>query len=209
MLHTETVAKPTLELLNRLLAIPELADFSLVGGTNLSLRLGHRISIDLDLFSPESFDLLAVQDAIREQFSEAHELEARKQTLLFIIDGVKVDLIRHNYAHIEPVDLIDGIRLVSLPDVIAMKLGAVAGRGAKKDFWDIDRLLPDYSVAKMVSFYSKKYPQSDASQVVRSLVYFDDADEQEDPIDLQNTTWPQVKQRILKAVQAYVQGLIS
>ena len=209
MLHTETVAKPTLELLNRLLAIPELADFALVGGTNLSLRLGHRISIDLDLFTPESFDLLAVQEAIREQFSEAHELAARKQTLLFIIDGVKVDLIRHNYAHIEPVDLIDGIRLVSLPDVVAMKLGAVAGRGAKKDFWDIDTLLHRFTIDAMIAFYKQKYPQSNPGQVVRSLVYFDDANEQEDPIDLQSTTWRQVKQRISTAVQAYVQGLSS
>ncbi|MEZ0540695.1 nucleotidyl transferase AbiEii/AbiGii toxin family protein [Fibrella arboris] len=209
MLHTETVAKPTLDLLNRLLAIPELADFALVGGTNLSLRLGHRVSVDLDLFTPESFDLLAVKDAIRERFSEAHELEARKQTLLCIIDGVKVDLIRHNYIYIEPVDLIDGIRLASLPDVIAMKLGAVAGRGAKKDFWDIDRLLSRFTIADMIAFYRQKYPQSNSGQVVRSLVYFDDAEEQENPIDLQNTTWPQVKQRVSTAVQTYVQELIN
>ena len=209
MLHTETVAEPTLDLLNRLLAVPELANFALVGGTNLSLRLGHRISVDLNLFTPQPFDLAAVQGAIRSQFPSALELAARKQTLLFVIEQVKMDILLHEYPYLQPVDVVEGIRLVSLPDVIAMKLGAVAGRGAKKDFWDIDRLFQQYALADMIQFYARKYPQSDLGQVVRSLVYFDDAEEQENPNDLQGTTWLQVKGRITIAVQQYVQGLMG
>ena len=208
MLHTETVAAPTLDLLSRLLTIPELANFGLAGGTNLSLRLGHRISVDLDLFTPEQFDLADAQDAIRRQFPSALELTARKQTLLFVIESIKVDMLLHEYPHLQPIDIVEGIRLVSLPDVIAMKLGAVAGRGAKKDFWDIDRLLQQYTLADMVGFYALKYPQSDPGQVVRSLVYFDDAEGQENPNDLQGTTWLQVKRRITDAVRQHVQGLL-
>ena len=144
MLHTQTVAEPTLDLLRRLLAVPELANFALVGGTNLSLRLGHRTSIDLDLFTPEPFDLLSVQQAISKRFSQARELNARKQTLLYVIEGIKIDILLHEYTYLQPVDVIDGLRLASLPDVIGMKLGAVAGRGAKKDFWDVDALLKQY-----------------------------------------------------------------
>ncbi|MBO0938196.1 nucleotidyl transferase AbiEii/AbiGii toxin family protein [Fibrella sp. HMF5335] len=207
MLHTETVAEPTLDLLNCLLATPELANFSLVGGTNLSLRLGHRISVDLDLFTPQPFNLTDVQNAIRRQFPSALELTARKQTLLFVIDDVKVDILLHEYPYLQPIDVVENIRLVSLPDVIAMKLGAVAGRGAKKDFCVIDRLLQQYRLADMMGFYTQKYPQSDPGQVVRSLVYFDDAEEQENPNDLQQTTWPIVKQGITTAVQQYIQAL--
>lgn len=209
MLHTQTVAEPTLALLSRLLAIPELADFALVGGTNLSLRLGHRISVDLDLFTPYPFDLQTVQEAIRKTFPLALELNARKQTLLYIIEQVKVDILLHEYPYLQPVDLVGSIRLASFPDVIAMKLGAIVGRGAMKDFWDIDRLLMQYSLAEMIAFYARKYPQTDPGQVVRSLIYFNDAEQQEHPNDLQGTNWNKVKQRITAAVQQYVRGLIA
>lgn len=56
MLHTETVEPQTLRLLNRLMTAGSLKDFCLVGGTGLSLRYGHRKSIDLDMFSTKQFD---------------------------------------------------------------------------------------------------------------------------------------------------------
>ena len=57
MLQTQTVNGATLELLKSLMASPALKQFDLVGGTNLSLRLGHRLSIDLDLFTAQPFDV--------------------------------------------------------------------------------------------------------------------------------------------------------
>lgn len=134
MLHKETVAESTLELLKQLMALTELSSFSLVGGTNLALRLGHRISVDIDLFTTDAFDLNVIKDSIVSAFPNAIELSARNQTMLYQINGVKMDLIRHQYNEIAGVDNFGGIRLASLPDVIAMKLGAVAGRGAKRTF---------------------------------------------------------------------------
>lgn len=207
MLHKETVAEPTLELLRRLMTLPELASFSLVGGTNLALRLGHRISVDIDLFSNVSFDLDEVRDTIALTFPQVLELTARNQTLLYQINGVKTDLIRHQYDNIESVETIEGIRLASLPDVVAMKLGAIAGRGAKKDFWDIHALLVQFSVKEMVDFFSRKYPLSDPGQVVRSLVYFDNADPQQDPVDLLNVTWPEVKENLRDHIKNYTNSI--
>lgn len=208
MLHTETVAEPTLELLKQLLALPELAPFSLVGGTNLALRLGHRISVDIDLFTAETFDMADVKAAIAEVFPKAVELGARNQTLLYHINGVKTDLIRHQYNEISSADNIDGLRLASLPDVIAMKLGAVAGRGAKKDFWDVHALLEAFNIKEMIGYYVQKYPASDPGQVVRSLVYFDDADEQPDPVDLLNVSWEAVKTNLRENVKTYMASLL-
>lgn len=209
MLHTETVAEPTLELLKRLMALPELAPFSLVGGTNLALRLGHRISVDIDLFTTVSFDLAEIKDTITDAFPNALELSARNQTLLYQINGVKTDLIRHQYLEISAVENIDGIRLASLPDIIAMKLGAVAGRGAKKDFWDIHVLLEQFSVKEMIDYYAQKYPLSDPGQVVRSLVYFEDADWQQDPIDLLKVTWPEVKANLRDHIRNYTSSMLG
>lgn len=209
MLYKETVAEPTLELLKQLMALPELAPFSLVGGTNLALRLGHRISVDIDLFTSTEFDLAEVRNAIAQTFPNALELSARNQTLLYQINGVKTDLIRHQYSQISAVENIDGIRLASLPDVVAMKLGAVAGRGAKKDFWDIHALLAQLSVKEMIGFYTEKYPLSDPGQVVRSLVYFDDAEPQQDPVDLMKISWPEVKASLRNHVRNYTSSILE
>ncbi|WP_128545138.1 nucleotidyl transferase AbiEii/AbiGii toxin family protein [Larkinella soli] len=115
MLHTETVAEPTLDLLKRLSSIPELAAFALVGGTNLSLRFGHRMSVDLDFFTSNPFDLFETQEILRENFPTALQLYAGNQTLQYFIEGVKVDLILHKYPYLQPIDTVDGIRLTSLP----------------------------------------------------------------------------------------------
>ncbi len=206
MLYTQTVSPLTLELLKQLMVIPELNDFVLVGGTNLSLQLGYRLSVDIDLFTNQPFNVLKVKEAISEHFDDAIRLDEMKHTLWYQIRGVKTDIILHEYAYLQPVREIDGIRLLSIPDIIPMKLGAVAGRGAKKDFWDIAELLNLYSIKEMLDFYKQKYTSDDISFVVRSLIYFDDADLQSDPVSLNNTKWNEVKKKIQSAVKKYAAG---
>ena len=94
MLHQNTVEPRTLGILNRLMQLPELEQFALVGGTNLALRLGHRLSVDLDIFTNEPFDLAAVWEATRQEFPKVIKLDERGQTLLANIEGVKIDLIK-------------------------------------------------------------------------------------------------------------------
>lgn len=204
MLYTQTVEPATLELLRELMSIPELEQFVLVGGTNLSLRLGHRRSIDIDLFSNKPFDIDTAKRAISSHFPDAVKTDELKQTLWYILRGVKTDIVLHEYQYLEPVLDIDGIRLASIPDIISMKLGAVSGRGAKKDFWDVAELLNTYTIKDMLRFYKMKYTSDDVGFVVRSLVYFDDAEMQDDPISLRNITWAQVKKKIEQAVKEYV-----
>ncbi len=117
------------------------------------------------------------------------------------IRGVKVDLLAHRYPLLQPFERIEQVSFWSVDDVIAMKLGAVSGRGAKKDFWDIAELLSQYPLPRMLHFFVLKYPNSDLGYVVRSLTYFDDAEQQVDPVVVNTTTWPEVKQRIRQAVR--------
>ena len=206
MLHTQTVQPATLELLKRLLAIPELDGFALVGGTNLALQLGHRLSIDLDLFTNKPFSLASVKDAIHLHFPGAIQLDEMKQTLWYQIDGVKTDIVLHEYPYLQPIQNIADIRLLSMTDIIPMKLGAVSGRGAKKDFWDIAVLLDLFSIEQMLDFYKRKYTSDDLGFIIRSLVYFEDAELQSDPVSLNNVTWPDVKSKIAEAVKRYVKN---
>ena len=184
--------------------IPELNNFALVGGTNLSLQLGYRLSVDIDLFTNQTFDLPKVKAAISEHFKDVIRLDEMKQTIWYQINGVKTDIVLHEYPYLQPIQEIDGVRFLSIPDIIPMKLGAVSGRGAKKDFWDIAELLNHYSIKEMLEFYKAKYTTDDIGFIIRSLVYFDDANLQTNPVSLKSITWDEVKKKIESAVKKYI-----
>jgi predicted nucleotidyltransferase component of viral defense system len=187
------------------MSMPELNSFALVGGTNLSLRFGHRLSVDLDLFTPHLFDVNAISQAIITAFPNTIIASQSDKMLFLYVDEVKVDMVVLPYPYIEPMDVWDGIRLVSVPDIIAMKLSAVARRGVKKDFWDVAELLDMYSLAEMIAFYKAKYASNDIFYVLRALAYFEDAEKHKDPDPLKKMTWKQVKKKVQIAVKKYIE----
>ncbi len=136
MLHFQTVKPIALSILNRVMHMKEFNSFCLVGGTALSLKYGHRISVDLDFFSYENHDIVILVNALQKEFSDKLELESRnpKWGIFCFIDGIKVDIIRYHYPTIYEAETIDGIRLYSSPDIAAMKINAILGRGKKKTF---------------------------------------------------------------------------
>lgn len=184
--------------------LPALEKFALVGGTNLSLQLGHRLSVDLDLFSNQDFMSEDIILTLTEYFPSFELIYRTEKSCMGIIEGVKVDVILHKYDYIEPVKEIDGIRLLAISDIIPMKLSAMAQRGAKKDFWDIAELLNHYTIADMLELFGKKYKNHDYGYIVHSLYYFEDADNQEDPVDLKGVVWEQIKEKIKRAANEFV-----
>ena len=193
-LHREAVPHRLWVLLVGMMKIVDLRDFRLVGGTALALQLGHRQSIDVDLFTDKPFDAESLAERIPMQ-----RQRIRENSVTGEIDGIKVDLIAHRYAWIdEPVES-ENIRLASMRDLAAMKLNAVANRGSKKDFWDIAALLDRMTVAEMIDCYRLRYPHMDDWQALRSLAFFDDAEPDPDPLSRTDVTWGDVKQRIKDA----------
>lgn len=191
------------------MALPELSEFVLVGGTNLSLRFGHRISVDLDLFTNKLFDREDVLNGIIKVLPKSIKIDERKQTIWMNIEGVKVDVILHEYPYLRNVEVIDNIRFMSIEDLIPMKLEAMATRGVKKDFWDIAELLNHYTLQQMAEFYQAKYPNSDIGHVILSMTYFVDAELQKDnPEGLKGITWEQVKTIMKTTVENYVRKQI-
>lgn len=174
MLQTQTVEPATLELLRKLQQEPLLATFNLVGGTALALRIGHRKSVDLDLFTREEFDLEEVKSMLIEKYDLKVSYE-RQQTLKGFIGGVMIDCIRFNYPHLQTPDEIDGVRLESIPDIIAMKLSAIAQNGTRiKDFIDIATLSTKYSLDEMLQFYADKFSNANIVMPAKALTYFDE-----------------------------------
>jgi predicted nucleotidyltransferase component of viral defense system len=206
MLYTNTVEPSRLEILKGLMKLPQLSDFLLVGGTALSLHYGHRISIDLDLFSPADFDNEKIAKIVEHTYPEFTYRSLNNAIGLFgFIDEVKVDFVKHAFTLIRDPETIEGIRLISKPDIIAMKVNAVMKRGVKKDFWDIAELLQHYSIEDFINFYCAKYPgQQLLISVPQAITYFEDAEESEEPVSLKNQTWESVKEFIQRKVSEFL-----
>ncbi len=202
MLHTQTLTPQTLELIQALQEEHLLQGFHLVGGTALALQIGHRISIDIDLFTRGDYDV----DDVLNLFIRKYRFQRNYQhgkTLKGVIDGVMVDLIRHDYQELQ---VIEGsrIRMLSAKDIAAMKLNAITGNGTRvKDFIDVYFLLDQFRLEEMVEFYKTKYQQDDGLMILRSLVFFDDVDLAEWPRLFREVTltFEQVKKRIIDAVK--------
>ena len=207
MLHTETVEPGTLSLLKRLMAMPSLQKFSLVGGTALSLRYGHRSSIDLDLFLHEKFDHHTLESELREKFGDDffHESGHRKIGIFCYIENIKVDIVHYPHAPIEKIDTIENIRFYSNADIAAMKIQALLGRGMKKDFWDLYELLKHYPLERIIGWHQQKYPsQMLAISIPNAITYFKDAEDTKEPVSFKNQTWEEVKNGIRRAVRDYL-----
>ncbi len=207
MLRLETVEPFAFSILEQLLGIPELQDFSLVGGTALSLLYGHRISVDLDLFSNKPFENPAIINALEKKFKSSFVNRSTNPRfgIFGFIDDIKIDIIRHPHPLIRPEQTIEGIRFFSTEDIIAMKVQAILGRGKKKDFWDIAELLNHFSVSDFINFHKEKYTtQNLLITVPQAITFFADAEESEDPISLKKQTWEKVKKTIAKKVDVYL-----
>ena len=208
MLHYETIDAGTLELLKNLLSLNLFQQLRLVGGTSLALQIGHRKSIDLDLFGEIDVDVLEINNALA-QIAQPTQLNNSKNIHIYLINGIKVDIVNYTYPWLEDVIYKDCLRLASNFDVAAMKLSAITGRGSKKDFIDLYFLLKQQSLSQMLDLYLRKFNDGSLFLVLKSLVYFDDADVEEMPNMLIPIKWKMVKATIVAAHGDYIRGLKS
>ena len=203
-LHYETVTPLLREVLNDIMANSIFEPFYLVGGTSLSLRLGHRISVDIDLFTNAPYGSLDF--SIYEKFFQENYKYFYKTDTTDIVgfgrsyyvgesakENIKVDLYYHEEI-INPCDTIDNIRIASLDDVVAMKVDVVSRIGRKKDFWDLHELLNIYSVPEMLELHQKRYEYThNWNQIIANFTDFTSADKDIDPICLKWKEWELIK----------------
>jgi predicted nucleotidyltransferase component of viral defense system len=207
MLHTETVEPGTLSLLKKLMTLPALQQFSLVGGTALALRYGHRSSVDLDLFFHEKFNHPHIIENLEETFQ--HRFNYKQQHTQFgifcFIEDIKVDIVHFPHLPIAPIEEYETIRMYSSADIAAMKIQAMLGRAQKKDFWDLHELLQHYPLQQLIDWHKQKYPsQMLAISIPHAITYFADAEESETPVSFNNQTWEHVKNGIKRVVSNYL-----
>ena len=179
-------------------------DFILVGGTALSFRLGHRVSVDIDMFTEKEYGSVDF-DGIESFFKEKYSYTFRPDTGIIVSMGrsfyvgesekesVKVDLF-YTDTFIRPHSLIGNIRLASLDDIVAMKVDVIQRKGRKKDFWDLHELLNRYPLEKMIELHEERYPYThERDAIIENFTDFDRADDDFDPICFRGKFWDSIK----------------
>jgi predicted nucleotidyltransferase len=185
--------------------------FRLVGGTSLSLQLGHRSSVDIDLFTDAQYDTIdfdVLDNFLRGSFAYVSE---PKQGVIgmgqsYLIgesedDTVKLDLY-YTDTFIQPELLVAPYRLATVEEIIAMKIDLVQRVARKKDFWDLHELLDTYSPAQMIELHKTRYPYNHHESLIRAnLTDFANADDDFDPICLRGKHWELIKYDFMKIMQ--------
>lgn len=212
MLYWNTVNDLLRESLEIFMKEQLFSDFRLVGGTALSLHLGHRMSVDIDLFTDatyESVDFEEIERFLIKTFpcvqGDFGGLPGFGKSYLVgesATEHVKLDIYYSLESFICPIVTTDGTRLASIDDIVAMKVDVISRGGRKKDFWDLHELMDKYDLAKMLELHEKRHPYAhNRKAIIRNFTDFTSADEDFNPICLHGKHWDFIKDDFLQFVQ--------
>ena len=202
-LQFKTVKPILRSTLEHLMTIEEFAPFRLVGGTSLSLRYGHRMSDDIDLFTDAeygSLDFHKLQDILKKEFPYCSGDCGAVVSfgVSYLVGNSKEDCVKLDLFYtdpfIRPMELQGNIRIASIDDIVAMKMDVLPRGGRKKDFWDLHLLHNHYTIEQMLSLYEERYPYgATREECIKGLIDFTFADSDPDPICLQEKAWQLIK----------------
>ena len=202
-LYWNTVSDRLQNVLIDIINEPIFSPFRLVGGTSLSLQLGHRMSVDIDLFTDNEYSSIDFKD-IREflelkyPFCVSRSLDNVALGTNFVVgnsinDCVKIDMY-YTDDFIEKPIIISDIRMATANEIIAMKLDVVLNGGRKKDFWDLHYFIDKVTVDDMIELFKKRYPYNDNFiKIKNQLVNFENAEADFEPICLLDKKWEVIK----------------
>lgn len=201
-LHYNTVTPLLKSILEKLMEANEFAQFRLVGGTALSLYCGHRMSVDIDLFTEAEYgtiDFDGIEDYLVKQFTyvDFNKLPVGMGKSYFIgndsQNAIKLDLY-YTEPFIDDVIEVDAIRMATIEEIIAMKIDVIQHTGRKKDYWDLHELKGQYNIKDMLGFHLKRYPYThNKKQILNNFVDFEEANDDFDPVCLRDKYWEFIK----------------
>lgn len=182
-----------------------MQNWYLVGGTALALQYGHRRSIDFDWFSRKSFSINKLESSLR-RLGRLSVLATAVGTWHGTLNGVKITFLHYPYPLLYPGIRYGLVRLASDKDIACMKLQAISSRGSRKDFFDFYFILQRYSLTQILHWYDKKYRgvKYNHLHLLKSLVYFADAEHEPNPMLLERVSWNTVKAELRRQVKLYL-----
>jgi hypothetical protein len=211
-LHTQTVSRALWETLIELCTFEELQAFRLVGGTALSLQIGHRMSIDIDLFTDatyRSIDFSAIEQRLASNYPGSDLPAAGNHTIgkSYYLHTRSSDIIKLDLFYTDtfqyPCLPVKHVRIAHPLEIAAMKLELISRGGRKKDFWDIHTLLERFTLHELLAAYEKRHPYGPSvAEILYGLTQFDLADNDFQPICLQGKYWELIKFDLEKIVES-------
>ena len=195
-LHWNTISPAMRRVLNGFGRSRLVGEFYLAGGTALALQLGHRISVDLDFFSPTQ-DIPSIFEPLRTALKPFAPILADSAwgNLVFLAEGVRVGFYGYGFQLVAPLQSADGVNLAGIADIALMKLDALLSRASRKDFHDLYAICQRTSLRAILDLAPQKFDsiRDFEAQVARHMVYFERA-ERESPVPLLDVIeWETVK----------------
>lgn len=206
----EALTQPTREAFGKLTHLSFISQFYLAGGTGLALHLGHRFSVDLDLFSPGADSVgPETRSKLRSSFDDPTLAISHDKDSTFVATwrGVGVSFFRLNlYPLVHKPILVDNVPLATIEEIGAMKLAAIIDRGTRKDMVDLYYILRQIPIDRLFETAAVKYARVStfAVSATRALAYFEDADALPMPRMIDHTPWSKMKKLLER--QALVAG---
>ena len=184
----------------------------LAGGTALTLHVGHRESLDLDFFTQDKdVDVSLIPSYFAIDIWQTEIL--REGTLYGKLLGAKVSFILYPFFHSRVTPHAYGaVRVLAPPDVAVMKIIAISQRGKKRDFVDLYwYALHQEPILNVVRRLSDQYPTvaHDFHHILKSMMYFEDAEIDPMPKIFFDTDWKTVKAYFQKEIPKITKELLK
>lgn len=203
-LHTDILTETQKSVLERLANALSGTDFYLAGGTALALQIGHRMSADFDWFIPRLGNPEILFRKIKKPGIDYTVVSIDTETVYLNMNNIQISFIGYDYPLLAPKILLSEyeIYLASPDDIACMKLSAIGSRGAKKDFVDMYFLIKQFRpLDDYLRLYMQKFSTRDIGHIVRSLVYFDDAEAEPEIKMVKPVSWENLKADMEKSVK--------
>ncbi|MBK7451841.1 MAG: nucleotidyl transferase AbiEii/AbiGii toxin family protein [Anaerolineales bacterium] len=211
-LFWNTITNPMREVLRGFMQSELGSQFYLAGGTALSLQIGHRLSVDLDFFSPTE-DIPSTREVIEKTLNPFQIMltDSSWGNLVYIVNNVRVGFYGYGFPLIAPLIETENIRLASIEDVALMKFDALLGRASRKDFYDLYFICKYLSLRELLNKAPQKYPsvRDFEVQVVKRLVFFENAENETNPVLLNEIDWQSVKNFFIDQAKVIEQGWLQ
>jgi predicted nucleotidyltransferase component of viral defense system len=208
-LFWNTITNPMREVLEGFMQSHLASSFYLAGGTALSLQIGHRLSVDLDFFSP-SEDIPSIRNVIEKALApfQFNLSDSSWGNLVYLVNDVRVGFYGYGYPLVSPLVTVGNVRLANIEDIALMKFDALLARASRKDFYDLYFICQQITLRKLLDLSTQKYPsvRDFEVQVTKRLVYFDNAEEETNPVMLKVVDWHTVKNFFIEQAKTIEKG---
>ncbi|MDO8721208.1 MAG: nucleotidyl transferase AbiEii/AbiGii toxin family protein [Syntrophales bacterium] len=203
VLFSETISSDTCKLIEKIKNSPWLSSYYLAGGTALALHLGHRTSIDLDFFTESEVEEMTIVDHLRTEGNLRLD-HMGSGTIVGNLDGVRISIFKYPYRLLDSLIKWNGLNVASIRDIALMKIVAIFQRGSIKDFIDLFFVVRKFKpIDVLIAELSIKYGgvQFNTNHILRSLCYFEDAENEPMPSMIAACDWQEVKEYFVNEVK--------